>query len=334
MTPTGLVRGLINFSGFSSATGFGSLAPGDSRHRPTGGSDERSVRRQGRDRHRRGVGDRTGERPPVPRRGRDGGHRRHRRPRPANERSPTCGGWGTGRVEAIATDVADEASVEAMVAAVGRASRPHRRAVQQRRHLHRRHGRRHGRRRLGPRDRGQPALGVPRLQVRRAAHDRRRATGRSSTTPRSPRVVGDVNGAAYCASKGGVGQLTKAMALDHAKQGIRVNAICCAEIDTPLFEREAVQIGHDRRGVPRDPQRGAPGRSHRPALRGRRRGRLPGERRGQLHHRHAAQRRRRVLGGRHSCRPTAFCAAPGAGETRRRILSRRPRSAAAPKARQ
>ena len=56
-------------------------------------------------------------------------------------------------------------------------------------------------------------------------------------------VVGDVNGAAYCASKGGVGQLTKAMALDHAKQGIRVNAICCAEIDTPLFEREAVQIG-------------------------------------------------------------------------------------------
>jgi NAD(P)-dependent dehydrogenase (short-subunit alcohol dehydrogenase family) len=56
-------------------------------------------------------------------------------------------------------------------------------------------------------------------------------------------VVGDINGAAYCASKGGVGQLTRAMALDHAKQGIRVNAICCAEIDTPLFEREAVQIG-------------------------------------------------------------------------------------------
>jgi meso-butanediol dehydrogenase / (S,S)-butanediol dehydrogenase / diacetyl reductase len=56
-------------------------------------------------------------------------------------------------------------------------------------------------------------------------------------------VVGDVNGAAYCASKGGVGQLTRAMALDHARQGIRVNAICCAEIDTPLFEREAVQIG-------------------------------------------------------------------------------------------
>jgi NAD(P)-dependent dehydrogenase (short-subunit alcohol dehydrogenase family) len=56
-------------------------------------------------------------------------------------------------------------------------------------------------------------------------------------------VVGDVNGAAYCASKGGVGQLTRAMALDYAKQGIRVNAVCCAEIDTPLFEREAVQIG-------------------------------------------------------------------------------------------
>ena len=76
-------------------------------------------------------------------------------------------------------------------------------------------------------------------------------------------VVGDVNGAAYCASKGGVGQLTRAMALDHAKQGIRVNAVCCAEIDTPLFEREAVQIGMTGRGVPADPRRSTSDRAHR-----------------------------------------------------------------------
>ena len=56
-------------------------------------------------------------------------------------------------------------------------------------------------------------------------------------------LVGDRASAAYCASKGGVALLTKAMALDYARRGIRVNAICCGEIDTPLAEREAAQFG-------------------------------------------------------------------------------------------
>jgi NAD(P)-dependent dehydrogenase (short-subunit alcohol dehydrogenase family) len=41
--------------------------------------------------------------------------------------------------------------------------------------------------------------------------------------------------AAYCASKGGLVQLTRAMALDLADQGIRVNAVCPGAVDTPML---------------------------------------------------------------------------------------------------
>ena len=40
--------------------------------------------------------------------------------------------------------------------------------------------------------------------------------------------------AAYCAAKGGVTMLTKAMALDHAHEKIRVNCICPSIVETPL----------------------------------------------------------------------------------------------------
>ena len=56
-------------------------------------------------------------------------------------------------------------------------------------------------------------------------------------------LVGDHAAAAYCAGKGGVALLTKQMALDYAARGVRVNAICCGEIDTPLFVRESAQLG-------------------------------------------------------------------------------------------
>ncbi len=51
--------------------------------------------------------------------------------------------------------------------------------------------------------------------------------------------------AAYCASKGAVIALTRAMAVDHARDGVRVNAVCPGAVDTPMLVNEARQLGMD-----------------------------------------------------------------------------------------
>jgi NAD(P)-dependent dehydrogenase (short-subunit alcohol dehydrogenase family) len=53
--------------------------------------------------------------------------------------------------------------------------------------------------------------------------------------------------AAYCASKGGVTMLTKAMALDHAQEKIRVNCICPAIVETDLIRELFSKSGEGRR---------------------------------------------------------------------------------------
>ena len=50
---------------------------------------------------------------------------------------------------------------------------------------------------------------------------------------------------AYCASKGGLVMLTRAMAKDHAREGLRVNAICPGDVDTPMLAGEAEELGED-----------------------------------------------------------------------------------------
>jgi len=47
--------------------------------------------------------------------------------------------------------------------------------------------------------------------------------------------IGATGVLAYCASKGAVHQLTRAMALEHATDGIRINAVAPGEVDTPML---------------------------------------------------------------------------------------------------
>ena len=50
-------------------------------------------------------------------------------------------------------------------------------------------------------------------------------------------LVGLKNRAAYCASKGAVVALTRALAVDHVGDGIRVNAVCPGTVDSPWVRR-------------------------------------------------------------------------------------------------
>jgi NAD(P)-dependent dehydrogenase (short-subunit alcohol dehydrogenase family) len=56
-------------------------------------------------------------------------------------------------------------------------------------------------------------------------------------------LKGGRNAVSYCASKGAVTNMTRAMAIDHGEHNIRVNAICPGDTDTPMLHNEARQLG-------------------------------------------------------------------------------------------
>ncbi len=56
-------------------------------------------------------------------------------------------------------------------------------------------------------------------------------------------LKGGPKAVSYCAAKGGVLNMTRAMAIDHGPQNIRVNCVCPGDVDTPLLRAEAGQMG-------------------------------------------------------------------------------------------
>jgi NAD(P)-dependent dehydrogenase (short-subunit alcohol dehydrogenase family) len=56
-------------------------------------------------------------------------------------------------------------------------------------------------------------------------------------------LMGNAGAAIYCASKGGVVLLTKALALELAPRGVRVNAICPCDVETPMLDQQASIYG-------------------------------------------------------------------------------------------
>ncbi len=56
-------------------------------------------------------------------------------------------------------------------------------------------------------------------------------------------IKGGRNALSYCASKGAVVNMTRALAIDHGPQNIRVNCVCPGDTDTPMLRNEARQLG-------------------------------------------------------------------------------------------
>jgi NAD(P)-dependent dehydrogenase (short-subunit alcohol dehydrogenase family) len=56
-------------------------------------------------------------------------------------------------------------------------------------------------------------------------------------------ILGGNGAASYCAAKGGLIVMAKAMAIDHGPQGIRVNCVCPGDVLTPMLHDDAAKRG-------------------------------------------------------------------------------------------
>ena len=56
-------------------------------------------------------------------------------------------------------------------------------------------------------------------------------------------ILGGDRAAAYCAAKGGLVVMAKAMAIDHGPDGVRVNCVCPGDVDTPMLPDDARKRG-------------------------------------------------------------------------------------------
>ena len=56
-------------------------------------------------------------------------------------------------------------------------------------------------------------------------------------------ILGGDKAAAYCAAKGGLVVMAKAMAIDHGRDGIRVNCVCPGDVVTPMLHDDAEKRG-------------------------------------------------------------------------------------------
>jgi NAD(P)-dependent dehydrogenase (short-subunit alcohol dehydrogenase family) len=56
-------------------------------------------------------------------------------------------------------------------------------------------------------------------------------------------IQGNTGAAVYCASKGAVSNLTRALALELAPRGVRVNAVCPCDVETPMLKGQADSSG-------------------------------------------------------------------------------------------